>query len=64
MKINLEQILKDQDKTMYWLSKETGIAYPTIHNLVNNKTERIDFKTMEKIAKTLNVKLDEIFIIE
>jgi len=64
MKINIEQILKDQDKTMYWLSKETGIAYPTIHNLVNNKTERIDFKTMEKIAKTLNVKLDKIFIIE
>lgn len=64
MKINIEQILKNQDKTMYWLSKETGIAYPTIHNLVNSKTERIDFKTMEKIAKVLNVKLDKIFIIE
>ncbi len=64
MKINIEQILKNQNKTMYWLSKETGIAYPTIHNLINNKTERIDFKTMEKIAKTLSVKLDEIFIIE
>ena len=64
MRINIEQILKNQGKTMYWLAKETGIAYPTIHNIVKGKTERIDFNTMEKIAKALNVSFDEIFVME
>ena len=64
MKINIENVLKLQNKSMYWLSKETGIAYPTIHNIVKGKTEKIEFNTMEKIAKALDVGLDEIFIVE
>lgn len=64
MKINIEHILKIQNKSMYWLSKETGIAYPTIHNIVKGKTEKIEFGTMEKIAKALNTGLDEIFKVE
>jgi DNA-binding Xre family transcriptional regulator len=64
MKINIEQVLKNQNKTMYWLSKETGIAYPTIHNIVKGKTEKIEFGTMEKIAKALDASLDEIFKVE
>lgn len=64
MRINIEEVLIKQGKTMYWLAKETGIAYPSIHNIVKGKTERIDFSTMERIAKALKVRLDDIFIVE
>ena len=48
---------------MYWLAKTTGISYPTIHNLVNNKTESIKFEVIEKICSALNCTPNDLLII-
>jgi len=64
MKINLDKLLKTKGKTLYWLSKETGISYPSLHKIVNNNTESIKFKIIEDICKTLDCTLDELFTLD
>ena len=53
MYINIENVLKSQNKSMYWLAEQTGISYPTIFNLSKNKTESIKFDILEKICFAL-----------
>jgi putative transcriptional regulator len=50
----LKKLLKANGKTLYWLSKETGIAYNTLHSL--NKGEKIDVRisTIQRICHALN----------
>lgn len=58
--IKLKELLKAKGKTMYWLSKETGIAYNTLHSL--NKGEQIDVRvsTLERICNALNCTLNDL----
>lgn len=61
IKIVIDEKLKEKEKSMYWLSEITGISYPTIFNLTNNKTSSIRFEILEKIYKALDCKsFDEI----
>lgn len=57
---HLKKLLKESGKTLYWLSKETGIAYNTLHAL--NKGEQIDVRvsTIQRICKALNCSPDEL----
>ena len=48
IKIIINEKLKEKNKSMYWLSETTGIPYPTIYNLTNNKTTSIRFVILEK----------------
>ena len=64
MKIMIDKVLKTQNKTRYWLSVETGISYPTIMKLCNNKTSSVKFEIIEKICKALNATPNDIMEIE
>ena len=64
MIINIETLLSQRNKSMYWLAQTTGISYPTIHKLVNGKTNSLTFENIEKICKTLDCTPNDIFIIE
>jgi hypothetical protein len=35
----IKEVLKEKEKTAYWLAKETDITYGSIHAYINNKTE-------------------------
>lgn len=64
MYINLTNLLKEKGLTMYWLSKTTNIAYPTLNNLSKNKTTSIKFVTIEKICNALNCDVSELLKID
>lgn len=53
MKINIDNLLKEKNKTRYWLAKEVGITYPNLCNLAENKTSSVKFDILEKICLTL-----------
>lgn len=63
MKINIDEILNHQNRSRYWLAKETGITYPNITNLCNGKTSSIKFEMIEKICHVLQCTPNDIFII-
>jgi putative transcriptional regulator len=58
----LKKLLKDSEKSLYWLSKETGIAYNTLHSL--NKGDKIDVRisTVERICKALKCEVNELIV--
>lgn len=64
MKIKLKEVLKNQDKTQYWLAKQTGITQKQLGRLANEKTTSISFDNLEKICKALNCKIEDILEIE
>lgn len=53
MKVQIDVLLEQQNKTRYWLSKETGIYYPNIKKLCDNNTVSIKFDMLDKICDVL-----------
>lgn len=60
IKVNIAEILEDQEKTMYWLAEYTEISYPAIHRLTANKTKSISFDLLERICLALDVGIEDI----
>ncbi|KOA73890.1 helix-turn-helix domain-containing protein [Clostridium botulinum] len=64
MFITLKEQLQNIDKTMYWLSKETGISQNAIGKLANNKSTSITFDNLQKICIALNCTPSDILQID
>ena len=62
--LRVDEILKEQDKTAYWLAKQTGIAQNNILKICNGETSTIRFETIEKICKTLNCTPNDIIVFD
>ena len=62
MTLNIQNILKSQGKTKYWLSKQTGIDNTSIGKMCNGETKNIRLETMEKICIALNCTPNDILV--
>lgn len=51
IKIELEKLL--QDRSLYWLSKETGIRWATLAAMQNGKAQRLNLEDIEAICDAL-----------
>lgn len=60
IKVKIDEILKEQDKSLYWLSQATELSYPTIHKLVGGNTKSINFDTLERICIALECDISDI----
>jgi len=64
MKICVDKLLNERNKTRYWLSVKTGATYPNVCNLASNKTSSLKFDLLEKICIALNCTPNDILEIE
>jgi putative transcriptional regulator len=64
IKIKLQEILKKQDKTLYWLAKQTGISYNALAKINKNQVSRIELDTIEKICINLKCGAGDLLAIE
>lgn len=69
VKLNIEKLLsnkttQDKEYTLYQLSKDTGISYPTLHKMKNNDTSSISFLNIGLICRALNCTPNELILIE
>ncbi len=51
--IHINQLLKQQGRTFYWLAKDTGISHTTLWRLKKDKALGINFETLEKLCLAL-----------
>lgn len=51
----IDEILNEQNKTVYWLSKEANISYNNLANIVNNETNSIRFDKLIDIIEALGI---------
>ena len=61
LSLRVDEILKEQGKTPYWLGKQTGISQNNILKIYNGETSTIRFDTLEKICKALNCSINDLF---
>lgn len=62
LSLRINKILEQQDKTPYWLGKQTNISQNNIGKICNGETSTIRFDTLEKICKSLECSIDELFV--
>lgn len=61
LSLKINKILEQQGKTMYWLSKQTGISPNNMNKICNGETSIIRFDTLEKICKALDCSINDLF---
>lgn len=61
LKLKLREILNEQHKSGYWLSKESGVSTNAINKMCNQETNTIRFDTLEKICIALHCTPDQLF---
>lgn len=64
MKIKINELLKEQNKSKNWLSKQTGMTAQNIGKLCNNKTISVRFDNLDSICKALNCDIGDILEVE
>lgn len=61
IKFNLKKVMKQKNLNISQLNEMTGISRNSLSLLINGKSQGIQFETMEKITKALNVEIDSLF---
>lgn len=64
VKLALEKILKDREKSMYALAKEENISYSTIHKMATKDIQSIDLEILRKICSNLKCTPNDLIVIE
>lgn len=54
IRINIEQLLKKNNKTKYWLCKQMNITSRNLNRIINAETDSISFRYIEDFCKYLN----------
>lgn len=64
-KLNVINILKQQNKSKYWLFNQLNnikpISYTNFNNLVSNKTQSIKYSTLTNLCNILNCQPNDLF---
>jgi putative transcriptional regulator len=64
LKICIDDLLEERERTFYWLSKQTGISHTTLWRLKKGKALGINFITLEKICEALECTPGEVLKFE
>ena len=66
IKLRVTEILKEKNKSKYWLFNKLNdienISYSNFNNLVENKTQSIKYSNIEKLCKILECEPNDLFI--
>ncbi len=61
IRIKVISILKNKNRSIYWLAQKIGMSWKDLSKIVNNKTKGSKFITLDKIARALDVSIDDLF---
>lgn len=62
IKLNVLELLKQQNKTKYWLYKQMGMSYQNFGKMVNNETKSIRYENIEILCQLLECTPNELFV--
>ena len=58
-----DKLLARENRTFYWLAKETGVSHTTLWRLKKGKAVGINFETLEKICRALRCQPGDVLFI-
>jgi len=53
IKIRIDELLREHERTFYWLAKETGVSHTTLWRLKKDRAQGITFNTLERVCTAL-----------
>jgi putative transcriptional regulator len=56
----LSRLLGERRMSVRELQRRTGLSYVTVYNLYSGKSNRVDFETLNKICRALDVQTSDI----
>ena len=64
IRMNVQEILDEQNKTRYWLVKQMQTTYKTVNKICDNTLTGLQLETIEKLCTILNCTPNDLFTIE
>lgn len=61
IKFNLKNIMKQKNVNISQLNEKTGISRNSLSLLINGKSQGIQFETIDRITRALNIEVEELF---
>ncbi len=61
MRLRILEILKEKNKTKYWLYIQLGLSYQNFNKIVNNETSSIKFDNLKAICDILECTPNDLF---
>lgn len=61
MRFRILEILKEQNKTKYWLYIRLGLSYQNFNKLVHNETSSIKLANLQALCEILNCTPNDLF---
>lgn len=62
LKLNVLELLKERERTKYWLFVQLGMTYTNYNNLIMNRTKSIKYDTVEKLCDILECEPNDLFV--
>ena len=64
LKFNIEKLLKEKNKSKYWLCQNMNITNRNLNRIITGQTTSISFKYIEELCKYLDCTISELITIE
>lgn len=64
MKMNIQALLDEKNKSRYWLVKQMQTTYKTVNKLCDNTLTGLQLETIEKLCQILECEPNDLFIFE
>lgn len=61
---NIEKLLKNKNKSKYWLCQKMNITNKNLNRIINGETSSISFKYLEDFCLYLECSIDELIEIK
>jgi putative transcriptional regulator len=53
IRVQIDKLLRERERTFYWLAKETGVSHTTLWRLKKDKAQGITFNTLRSVCEAL-----------
>lgn len=61
LKLRVLELLKQKNKTKYWLYIQLNMSYQNFNNMLNNKTKSIKYENIEVLCELLDCTPNDLF---
>lgn len=61
LKLRVLEILKQKNKTKYWLYNQMNLSYQNFNKMVNNETKGIKFENLQALCEILECTPNDLF---
>lgn len=63
IEIKLAELLKQEGRTLYWLSVEAGVRWDTLRKMAENRTERLELGVLDRVCAVLKCRPGDVLVL-